>query len=266
MAGSVERNINFETTKLKVHRGNSSENVHFPPTNSNSVRGSRTTCAFFRNFCFVGMCETVQRGDNAALHGTCALCDIPTRFEPCQKNSKNVLYFVAPGQSVGCQLLAVGQGGLEPAPRVCPHRQKRRPRQHRHGDDYWKLFYVTGAIPSRRFQKDETVMFARCSTLDTTPFCKSHRRGCVKWWQRANRVTKTMAKFEKNVSSLWGDVLKIIENLPCAIPFSFFPGQMTVLCCAPLPLLQTTGKIEFSRCGTMSVLTNGPCRFALMGL
>ena len=42
----------------------------------------------------MGLCDTVQRGDNAALHGTCALRDIPKRFEPCQKYST---MFFAPG-------------------------------------------------------------------------------------------------------------------------------------------------------------------------
>ena len=69
------------------------------------------------------MCESVQRGDNAALHGTCALCDIPTRFEPCQRYSKKRSIFLAPGAD-RILVPAVGQGGFEPAPRIRPHRQK----------------------------------------------------------------------------------------------------------------------------------------------
>ena len=144
-AGCVERNINFETTKLKVHRGNSWENVGFPPTNSNSVRGVSYDMRIFSIFCFVSMCESVQRGDNAALHGTCALCDIPTRFEPCQRYSKKRSIFLAPG----ADRILVPVGGLS-APSRGPGRirtssknpsasskmSKRRPRQHCHGGDY----------------------------------------------------------------------------------------------------------------------------------
>ena len=217
--------------------------------------GSRTTCAFSRIFCFVSMCESVQRGDNAALHGTCALCDIPTRFEPCQRYSKKRSIFLAPG----ADRILVPVGGLS-APSRGPGRirtssknpsasskmSKRRPRQHCHGGDYWKLFHVRGAIPSRRFQKDETVLFARRNTLDTTPFCKSHRQGLREVVTTCKSGHENNGKIRKKCFIIvgWCAQKQRKPTLHNTV-LIFFPGQMTVLCCAPLPLLQTTGQIEF---------------------
>jgi hypothetical protein len=53
-AGNVQRNIDFETTKLKGHRENSLGNFDFPPTNSNSVKGISNDMRIFSIFFFCG--------------------------------------------------------------------------------------------------------------------------------------------------------------------------------------------------------------------